>query len=218
MVSVQVQLWKKQGISGCWELLLSNFVITNWKDATVFWPFVKHSKIQPFCVFLAYLVLLAFLLLCFMYNTQKVAKCQISALGNAFFTNIRCWWFFCFALFVFFPRRQWFWPLVIFALRVLILQLKKRKKIPRCYWESQPESFWVSLPCALLCMFHRDLCCKIFSPSYNTETEILMVDTKFVIQTFTYCFSKVFQNLIEASNSIVSILDSKWYFQCLLRG
>lgn len=108
---------------------------------------------------------------------------------------------------------------MIFAPRVLILQLKKEKKFPDVIEKvslNQSESLHLVHCCA--CFIEICVVLKIFSPSYNTETEILMVDTKFVIQTFTYCFSKGFLNLIEASNSIVSILDSKWYFQCLLRG
>lgn len=125
VVSVQAQLWKKQSVSGCWEMLLSNFGITNWKDVTVFWPLVEHSEIQRLHVFLAYLVLLAFLFLCFICNTQKVAKCQTSALGNVFITYLCCCFFFFPLLFSSSHRRRYFWPLVIFTPHVLILQLKK---------------------------------------------------------------------------------------------
>lgn len=71
----------------------------------MYWPFVEHLEIQHLHVFLAYLVLLGFLILCFVCNTQKVAKCQTSALGNAFITYLCCFFFF-FSLHFFPPVRD----------------------------------------------------------------------------------------------------------------
>lgn len=143
-VYFQSRLWKKRGVSGWWAKLFSNLGITNWKDVSVFYPFVQHSKIQHPHIFLGYPVLLAFLSLCFMCNTQKMTKCQTSALGNAFITYL-CYFFFIFCfLLLFLPLGDnVFWPLVIFAPLVLILHVKK---IPECYCKSHLESFWFSLP------------------------------------------------------------------------
>lgn len=86
-------------------MLLSDFGITNWKDVTVFYPLVEHSKIQHLHVFLGYPVFLAFLFLCVMCNTQKMTKWQTSALGNAFIPYLCYFFLFCFLLI--FSLRRW---------------------------------------------------------------------------------------------------------------
>lgn len=126
--TLSVQALKDQRVSGWWEKLSSNPGITNWKDVTVFYPFVEHSKVQHPHIILGYPVLPAFLFLCFMCNTQKMTKCQTSALGNAFITYL-CYFFvlFCFLFSAFFLPLgdSIFWPLVIFAPLLLILHMKK---------------------------------------------------------------------------------------------
>lgn len=101
---------KEAGCLRWWEMLLSDFGSTNWKDVTVFYPLVEHSRIQDLHVFLGYPVFLAFLFLaflflCFMWNTQKITKCHTSALGiyihilNMYIFNIYlCYFFFFFSL------------------------------------------------------------------------------------------------------------------------
>lgn len=180
MLSVQAQLWKKQGVSGWWAMLLSNFGITNWKDITVFYPFIKHSKIQHLHIFLAYPVLLACLFLCFMCNNQKVAKCQTSALGNAFITHLCSFFVFC----CFSPlRRPYFWPLVIFAPLVLILHIKKQ------FFPNVIAKVTLNRS-GFLYLVHVSwkFCSKRFSCSSSSESRSLMI-------TLLICFWKSFLSL-----------------------
>lgn len=164
MVSIQAQLWKKQDVFGFWEMLLSNFGITNWKDVTVYWPFVEHLEIQHLRVFLAYLILLGFLILCFVCNTQKVTKCQTSALGNAFITYLCCFFFFFFPAFFFPRKRQCFWPLVIFSPRVLILQLQNPFFSPMLLQRSPQIILVLFTLCIVVHVSQRFLLQNIFLP------------------------------------------------------
>lgn len=178
MLSGQAQLWKRQGVSGCWEMLLSNFGITDWKDVTVL-AFCRafRNSTSP-CLSSLSSPSLPFPLLYMQYS-------QSGKMSNHCFR--KCLYYISMLLsppplllFFFLPRRQCFWPLVIFVPHVLILQLKKPLFFPLCYCRSHPASSpsWFSLPCALLCMFRRDFCCERFSPSSNSETKSLMVDSK----------------------------------------
>lgn len=127
-------------------MLLSDFGITNWKDVTVFYPLVEHSKIQHLHVFLGYPVFLAFLFLCVMCNTQKMTKWQTSALRNAFIPYLCYFFLFCFLL-IFSLRRWCFLTISDFC-----------TLCSYSAYEKNPESFCFSLPCA--CFM------EIFVPKY----------------------------------------------------
>lgn len=160
MISIRAQLWKKPGVSGCWEILLSNFDITNWKEVTVFWPFVQHFKIPHLDVFLAYLVLLAFL-----FHLPK---------GNPFITYICCALLFSP---VPSPQDSMFLTISNFYTPCFYSAIEKTFFLPMLLW----KSLWIILVLFTFCIVVRlcdtDFCCKRFSLSSNSESKSLLVDT-----------------------------------------